>query len=165
MRKTKQNQLKDEISRNLQLELKGLAAQQYTEIKHDIKSMYDNKHGEAIKDIEKEISYLKRELANTNQLLSNLRNINSTYFLQGDAFPRNSAKESIENIDFAVDTPPQCLTIPLNSTNCDKGNGLLKTKLDEQLKEILKYHHENYLSTKPIINNINKSNCLEQKCK
>ena len=45
----KQNHLIDEISRNLQLELKGLVAQQYTEIKHEIKSLYDNNHGEAIR--------------------------------------------------------------------------------------------------------------------
>ena len=38
------------------------------------------------------------------------------------------------------------------------------TKLDEQLKEIPKCHHQKYLNTKPIINNINKSDCLEQKC-
>ena len=63
----------DEISINLQLELKGLVAQQYTEIKHEIKSMRDNNHDETIKCIEKEVSYFKRELANTNQLLSNLR--------------------------------------------------------------------------------------------
>ena len=36
--------------------------------------MYDKNHGETIKDIEKEISYLKGELVNINQLLSNLRN-------------------------------------------------------------------------------------------
>ena len=41
--------------------------------------------------------------------------------------------------------PPQCLTIPLNSTNCDEGDDLLKTKLDEQLKEIPKCHHQKYL--------------------
>ena len=83
----KRNHLIDEISRNLQLKLKGVVAQQYTEIKHEIKSMYDNNHGVTIKDIEKEISYLKGELANTNQLLSNLHNKNSMCFLQGDAFP------------------------------------------------------------------------------
>ena len=80
----KQNHLIDEISRNIQLELKGLVAQQYTEIKHEIKSLYDNNHGEAIKDIEKEMNYLKGKLANTNQLLSNFRNKNSTCFLRGD---------------------------------------------------------------------------------
>ena len=36
--------------------------------------------------------------------------------------------------------------------------------LDEQLKEIPKCHHQKYLITKPIIININKSSCLEQKC-
>ena len=46
----------DEISKNLQVKLKGLVAQQYTEIKHKIKSMYDNNHGETTKDIEKEIN-------------------------------------------------------------------------------------------------------------
>ena len=40
-------------------------------------------------------------------------------------------EESNGNIDFSVDTPPQCLAIPLNSTNCD----LFKTKLEKQLKE------------------------------
>ena len=46
----KRNHLNDEILRNLQLDLKGLEAQQYTEIKHKTKSMYDNNHGETIKD-------------------------------------------------------------------------------------------------------------------
>ena len=40
-------------------------------------------------------------------------------------------EESNGNKDFFVDTPLQCLVIPLNSTNCD----LFKTKLDKQLKE------------------------------
>ena len=66
--------------------------------------------------------------------------------------------------DFAIDTPPQCPNIPLNSTNSDEGDDQLKTKLDDQLKENHKCHHQKYLNTKPIINNINKSNCLEQKC-
>ena len=158
----KRNQLIDEISRDIQLELKGLVAQQYTKIKHEIKSMYDNYHGETIKDIEKEINYLKGELTNANQLLSNSRNKNSTCFLQEDAFPRKPSEESNENIDFAIDAPPQCLNIPLNSTNCDEGDDLLKTKLDEQSKEIRNGHHQKYLNTKPIVNNISKSNCLEQ---
>ena len=55
----KRNHLIDEISRNLQLELKGLVAQQYTEIKHKIKSMYDKNYEETIKNIEKEVGYLK----------------------------------------------------------------------------------------------------------
>ena len=46
----KRNLLIYEISRNLQLELKGLVVQQYTKIKHKIKSMYDDNHGESIKD-------------------------------------------------------------------------------------------------------------------
>ena len=71
---------------------------------------------------------------------------------------------SNENIDFAIDTPSQCPIIPLNSTDCDEGDDQLKKKLDEQLKEIHKCHHQKYLNTKPIINNIIKSNCLEQKC-
>ena len=91
-----------------------------------------------IKDREKEISYLKGELANTNQLLSNFRNKNSTCFLQGDAFPRKSTEESDKNIDFAIDTLSQCLTIQLNSENYDEGDNLLKTHLDEQFKEIRK---------------------------
>ena len=78
---------------------------------------------------------MKGELANTNQLLSNLSNKNSKCFIQGDVFPRKPTEESNENIDFAIDTLPQCLTIPLNSTNCDEGDDLLKTKLDEQLKK------------------------------
>ena len=160
----KRTHLIDEISRNLQLELKGLVAQQYTKIKHEIKSMYDKNHGETIKDIEKEISYLKGEVSNINQRLSNLRNKNSTCFIQGDAFPQKPTEESNENIDFAIDTPSQCHIIPLNSTNCDEGDDQLKKKLDEQLKEIRKCHHQKYLNTKPIINNINKSSCLEQKC-
>ena len=72
----------DEISRYLQLEFKGLIAQQYTEIKHEIKSMYEKNHGEIIKDKEKEMSYLKGKFANINQMLSNLRNKNSTCFIQ-----------------------------------------------------------------------------------
>ena len=152
----KRNHMIGEISRNLQIELKGLVAQQYTEIKHEIKSMYDNNHGETIKDIKKEISHLERELANTNQLFSNLRNKNSTCFLQRDAFSKKPAVESNENIDFAIGTPPQCPTISLNSTNCDEGDDILKTKLDEQLKEIRKCHHQKYVNTKPIINNIIK---------
>ena len=124
----KRNYLIDEISRNPQLELRSLVAQQFTEIKHEIKFMNDNNHGKIIKDIEKAISYLKGELANTNQLLSNLRHKNSTSFLQGDAFPQKPTKESNENIDFVIDMPPQCLTIPLNSTKCDEGDDLLKTK-------------------------------------
>ena len=122
-------------------------------------------NGETIKDIEKEIRYLKAEQSNINQLLSNLHNKYSTCFIKGDTFPRKPTKESNENIDFTIDTPPQCLTIPLNSTKCDKGHDLLKTKLDEQLKEIHKFHHQKYVNTKPIINNVNKSNYLEQKCK
>ena len=35
---------------------------------------------------------------------------------------------------------------------------ILKTMLDEQLKQIRKCHYQKYLNTKPIINNINKSN-------
>ena len=70
----KQNHLIIEISRNLKLE----PAQQSTKIKHKIKPMYDNNHGKTIKGIEKEISYLKGEIANKNPLLSNLRNKNST---------------------------------------------------------------------------------------
>ena len=124
----------DEISINLQLELKGLVAQQYTEIKHEIKSMRDNNHDETIKCIEKEVSYFKRELLNTHQLLSNLRKKNSACFLQGDAFPRKPTEESNENIDFAIYTTPQCLTAPLNSTNCDGNDDILKIKLDEKLK-------------------------------
>ena len=46
--------------------------------------MYDNNHGEIIKDVKREISYLQGELANTNQLLSNLRNKNSSCFTQRD---------------------------------------------------------------------------------
>ena len=50
----KRNHLIDEISRNLQLKLKGLVAQKYTEIKHKIKSTYDKNHEKTIKNIEKE---------------------------------------------------------------------------------------------------------------
>ena len=160
----KRNHLIDEISRNLQLELKGLVAQQYTEIKHKIKSTYDKNHEETIKNIEKEIGNLKGELANINQLLSNSCSKNSTCFIQRDPFPQKPAEESNENIDFAIDTPSQCHIIPLNSTNCDEGDDQLKKKLVEQLKEIRKCHHQRYLNRKPINNNIIKSNCLEQKC-
>ena len=40
-------------------------------------------------------------------------------------------EESNGNIDFAIDTPLQCLTIPLTSTNREEGDHLFKTKLDE----------------------------------
>ena len=76
--------------------------------------------------------------------------------------PWKPTEESNGNIDIAIDTPPKCLTIPLNSTNCNEGDDLLK--LDEPLKEICKCHHQKYFNTKPIINYINRSNCLEQKC-
>ena len=52
-----------------------------------------------------------------------------------------------------------------NSTNYDEGDGLLKINLNEQLKEIRKCHHQKYLNTKLTINNINKSNWSEKKCK
>ena len=67
---------------------------------------------------------------------------------------QGNQQESNENTLFVVDGPPQCFTIPLNSTNCDEGNDLLKTNLDEQLQKIRKCHHQKYLNTKPIINNI-----------
>ena len=51
-----------------------------------------------------------------------------------------------------------------SASNWNEGDDLFKTKLDEQLKDIRKCHHQKYLNTKPINNNINKSNCLEQKC-
>ena len=38
-KKVKRNHLINEISRNLQLELKDLVAQQYAEIKHKVKSI------------------------------------------------------------------------------------------------------------------------------
>ena len=89
---------------------------------------YDKNHGETIKDIKKEIGYLKGELANINQLLSNLRNKNSTCFIQRDPSPRKPRKEANANVDFAIDTPEQCPTIPLNSTNYDEGDDLLQIK-------------------------------------
>ena len=64
----KQNNLTDEISRNLQLEFKVLVTQQYTKIKYKIKSIYDNNDGVTIKDIERETHFLKGGLMNTNQL-------------------------------------------------------------------------------------------------
>ena len=69
--------------------------------------------GETIKFIEKEIVYLKGKLSNINQLLSNLRNKNSTYFIQRDTFPQKPTEESNENIDFAIDTPPQYPHYPI----------------------------------------------------
>ena len=48
----KRKHLIDEISRNLQYELKGLAAQQYTKVKHEVKSIYDKNHEETIKKVE-----------------------------------------------------------------------------------------------------------------
>ena len=53
------NHLKDEISRNIQF--KGLVAQRYTEIKQEIRSMYDNNHGDTIKGTEKEIINKSRQ--------------------------------------------------------------------------------------------------------
>ena len=155
--KAKRNHLIDEISRNLLLELKGLVAQQYTTINRKsgpcmITSSRCRKTNKLL------------ELANKNQLLSNFCNKNSKYFWQGGAFPRKLTEESNKNIDFAIDTPPQCLTIQINSTNCAEEDYLLKTNLDGQSKEIRKCHHQKYLNTKTIINNINKSSCLEQKC-
>ena len=155
--KAKRNHLIDEISRNLLLELKGLVAQQYTIINRKsgpcmIISSRCRKRNKLL------------ELANKNQLLSNFCNKNSKYFWQGGAFPRKLTEESNKNIDFAIDTPPQCLTIQINSTNCAEEDYLLKTNLDGQSKEIRKCHHQKYLNTKTIINNINKSSCLEQKC-
>ena len=44
-------------------------------------------------------------------------------------------KESNENIDFAIDTPPHCLTITLNSKNCDGDDHLLYTNFEEQLQK------------------------------
>ena len=79
-------------------EFNGLVAQQYAEIKHKINSFYNSNHGEAIEDIEKEMNYLRGELAGTNQLLSHFRNKNSTCFLQRDAIPRKATEESDENI-------------------------------------------------------------------
>ena len=69
---------------------------------------------------------MKGELANINQLLSNSRSKNSTWFIQRDPFPQKPTEESNENIDFAIDTPSQCPIIPLNSTNCDEGDDQLK---------------------------------------
>ena len=79
-------------------------------------------------------------------------------------FPRKPTEESNENTDFAIDTSPQRPNIPLNSKNCDESNYLFKTKFDKKLKEIRKCHHQKDLNTKPIVNNINKRSCLEQKC-
>ena len=73
--------------------------------------MYDKNCGETIKDIEKEIIYLKGVLSNINQLVSNLPNKSSTCFIQDNAFPWKPTEESNENIDFAIDIPPKCLTI------------------------------------------------------
>ena len=36
---------------------------------------------------------------------------------------------------------------PLISTNCDESDDLLKTKLDEQLKEVRKCHDQKYYRT------------------
>ena len=72
------------------------------------------------------------ELANKNQLLSNFCNKNSKYFWQEGAFPQKLTVESNKNIDFAIDTPLQCLTIQINSTNCAEDDYLLKTNLDGQ---------------------------------
>ena len=44
--------------------------------------MYDKNCRETIKDIEKEIIYLKGVLSNINQLVSNLPNKSSTCFIQ-----------------------------------------------------------------------------------
>ena len=73
IRRSKTKYLTDEISTNLQLKLKGLLAQQYNETEHEIKSMRSNIDQKVIKYLEKEISYLKRQLANTNPLILNLR--------------------------------------------------------------------------------------------
>ena len=83
-------------------------------------------------------------------MISNFCNKKYTCLLQ-DVFPWNPTKKSSKNIDFAIDTPPQCHTInllskfPLNCTNCNEGNDLLKTNLDEQLMSTSKLSkHKNY---------------------
>ena len=70
--------------------------------------MYGNNQEKTIQDIEKEKSYLKGELANTYQRISNLRHKNSTCFLQGGTFPwkQRTTEESSKNKDFAIDKPP-----------------------------------------------------------
>ena len=90
---------------------------------------------------------MKGEIANTNQLFSNLHNKKSTCFIQGDgdAFLRKPTEESNENIEFVIDRPPYCLTTQLNSINCDEGNDLLKTKLDEQYTDLQPhFYYANY---------------------
>ena len=119
----------------------GLVAQQYSKIKHEIKTIYGNNHEKTIKEIEKEISYLKGKLVNSNQLSSSFGNKTATCFLQEDAFPWKPTDESSKNKEFAINTTPDCLTlnkpsrITLNSTTCDEGDNLLKTNLDEQVSK------------------------------
>ena len=55
--------------------------------------MYGNNQEKTIQDIEKEKSYLKGELANTYQQISNLRNKNLTCFLQGVLFHGNRGQQ------------------------------------------------------------------------
>ena len=125
--------------------------------------MYDNRHGKTTKDIEKEINYLKGELANTNQLFSKFRNKNSTYFFtRRYVSTETNRKESDENIDFAIDKPSQCI-FRLSSTNCHEGDDLLKIKFDQQLKETHKCHHQKYLNTKPIISRIHFIHFIHRK--
>ena len=124
IRESKTKSLDRALSRNLLLELKGLVAQQYTIINRKsgpcmIISSRCRKRNKLL------------ELANKNQLLSNFCNKNSKCFLQGGAFPQKPTEESNKNLDFAIDTPPQCLTIQINSTNCAEDDYLLKTNLDE----------------------------------
>lgn len=102
----KQNQLADETSRILQFKLKGVVAKQYTKINQKTKSTCGNNHEKIIKDSEKEITDFKLVLANTNQLISNLCNKTSTYFLQESTFPLNPTNKCRKNIDFAIKVPP-----------------------------------------------------------
>ena len=50
------------------------------------------------------MSHLKGELANTNQLLSNFRNKNSTCFLQGDAFSLKPLHRSVSLSHLILET-------------------------------------------------------------
>ena len=121
-------------------------------IKHDIVYIYDNNHEKTIKNIEQEIHYL--EVANTNQLISNFQNKKFTCLLQ-DVLPCKPTEESSKNrfcYWHATVVPHyKCSSkFPLNSTNCNEGNDPYKTNFYEQLKEIYKCHHQNYLDTKTI---------------
>ena len=82
--------------------------------------MYDNNHRETINGTEKEISCLKGELSNQMQI-----NCFQIYVTKIQRASYKMQQRNPTKTYFAIDTPPQCLTIPLNSTTCDESDNVL----------------------------------------